>query len=154
SGDGGPAANASMNFPTDMVVDSSGNVYVSDTGNNRVRRISPDGKITTYAGTGVPDYNGDSIPAPQAQLASPTGLGLDAAGNLYIADSDNRRVRKVNAATGVITTVAGDGLVGYAGDGGPATQAEFRLPFGIAVDPSGVLYVLDRVDHRIRRVSP
>ncbi len=153
SGDGGPAVNAAMNVPTDIVVDAAGNVYVSDTNNNRVRRIAPDGRISTYAGTGVADYNGDNQPATQAQLASPTGLALDAAGNLYIADSDNRRVRKVTASTGVITTVAGTGLVGFAGDNGPATQAEFKLPYGLAIDRNGVLYILDRVDNRIRRVA-
>jgi uncharacterized protein (TIGR03437 family) len=153
SGDGGPAVNAAMNVPTDIVVDAAGNVYVSDTNNNRVRRIAPDGKISTYAGTGVADYNGDNQPATQAQLASPTGLALDAAGNLYIADSDNRRVRKVTASTGIISTVAGTGLVGFAGDNGTAAQAEFMLPYGLAVDRNGVLYILDRVDHRIRRVS-
>jgi uncharacterized protein (TIGR03437 family) len=154
SGDGGPALNASMNRPNDLVVDAAGNVYIADTENHRVRRVAPDGRITTYAGTGVPDYNGDNIPATQAQLAGPTGLALDAAGNLYIADSDNRRVRKVTASTGIITTVAGNGLVGFGGDGGPATQAQFQLPFGLAIDRNGVLYVLDRVDHRIRRVAP
>ncbi len=154
TGDGGPALNASMNAPSDVVADAAGNVYVADTGNNRVRRISPDGRIATYAGTGVADYNGDNIPATEAQLAGPTGLALDAAGNLYIADSDNYRVRKVTASTGVITTVAGTGRIGFSGDGGPATQAEMQLPFGLAVDRNGVLYIGDRRDGRIRRVGP
>jgi uncharacterized protein (TIGR03437 family) len=154
SGDGGPALQASMNAPTDLVADAAGNVYVADTGNNRVRRIAPDGRISTYAGTGEADYNGDNIPATQAHLAGPTGLALDAAGNLYIADTDNYRIRKVTAATGVITTVAGTGKVGPAKDGGPATQAELQLPVGLAVDRNGVLYIGDRREGRIRRVGP
>ncbi len=153
SGDGAAAVNAAMNFPQDMVVDAAGNVYISDSNNHRVRRVAPDGVITTYAGTGVPDFGGDGGPATQAKLISPAGLALDSAGNLYIADSGNVRVRKVTASTGVITTVAGNGLVGFSGDGGQATQATFKMPFGVAVDKNGVLYVLDRFDSRIRRVG-
>ncbi len=153
SGDGAAATGATMNFPSDMVVDANGNVYISDTNNNRVRRVAPNGVITAYAGTGVADFGGDNGPAAQANLISPAGLALDSAGNLYIADSGNARVRKVTASTGVITTVAGNGSRGFSGDGGQATQATFKLPFGIAVDPSGVLYILDRFDHRIRRVA-
>ena len=153
SGDGAAATGAAMNFPTDMVVDAAGNVYISDTGNNRVRRVAPNGVITTYAGTGEADFGGDGGPATQATLATPYGLALDAAGNLYIADSGNARVRKVTASTGVITTVAGNGRVGFSGDNGQATQATFKFPFGVAVDRNGVLYVLDRFDFRIRRVA-
>ncbi len=153
SGDGAAATGAAMNFPTDMVVDAAGNVYISDTGNHRVRRVAPNGVITTYAGTGVADFGGDGGPATQATLTSPNGLALDAAGNLYIADSGNARVRKVTASTGIITTVAGNGRVGFSGDGGQAAQASFIFPFGVAVDRNGALYVLDRFDFRIRRVA-
>jgi uncharacterized protein (TIGR03437 family) len=153
SGDGAAAINAAMNFPNDVVVDASGNVYISDTNNHRVRRVAPNGVITTYAGTGVADFGGDNGPATQARLFNPVGLALDSAGNLYIADSGNARIRKVTDSTGVITTVAGNGFVGSSGDGGQATLATFKLPYGVAVDRSGVLYILDRFDSRIRRVA-
>ncbi|MGH9939110.1 MAG: Ig-like domain-containing protein, partial [Blastocatellia bacterium] len=153
SGDGAAATGAAMNFPNDVVVDASGNVYIADTNNHRVRRVAPNGVITTFAGTGELDFGGDGGPAVQAKLAHPAGLALDAAGNLYIADSLNSRVRKVTASTGVITTVAGNGLVGFSGDGGQATQATFKYPFSLAVDRNGVLYILDSLDHRIRRVA-
>lgn len=153
SGDGAAAVNAAMNFPQDMVVDAAGAVYISDANNHRVRRVAPNGVITTYAGTGVPDFGGDGGPATQAKLLYPAGLALDSAGNLYIADSFNARVRKVTASTGVITTVAGNGLIGFSGDNGPATQATFKRPIGVAVDKNGVLYILDVIDSRIRRVG-
>jgi uncharacterized protein (TIGR03437 family) len=153
SGDGAAAINAAMNIPTDVVVDANGNAFISDSNNNRVRRVAPNGTITTYAGTGIADFGGDNGPATQAHLNSPVGLALDAAGNLFIADSGNARIRKVNAANGTITTVAGNGLIGFSGDGGPATQATFKRPFGVAVDRNGVLYILDRSDSRIRRVA-
>ncbi|HKQ77989.1 MAG TPA: hypothetical protein VJ810_30105, partial [Blastocatellia bacterium] len=153
SGDGAGAVNAAMNVPQDVVVDAAGNVYISDSNNHRVRRVAPNGVITTYAGTGVPDFGGDGGPAAQARLSLPTGLALDSAGNLYIADSGNARVRKVTASTGVITTVAGNGLVGFSGDGGQATEATFKLPFGVAVDRNGALYICDTRDNRIRRVG-
>jgi uncharacterized protein (TIGR03437 family) len=153
SGDGAAAVNAAMNFPQDMVVDAAGNAYISDSNNHRVRRVAPNGVITTYAGTGVPDFGGDGGPATQAKLFYPAGLALDSAGNLYIADSFNARVRKVTASTGVITTVAGTGLLGFSGDNGQATQATFKQPVGVAVDKNGVLYILDVIDSRIRRVG-
>src|SRR5262249_3963877 len=131
----------------------AGAVYISDSNNHRVRRVAPNGVITTYAGTGVPDFGGDDGPATQARLSSPTGLALDSAGNLYIADSGNRRLRKVTAGAGVMTTVAGNGLVGFSGDGGQATQATFKHPFGVALDKDGALYICDTRDNRIRRVG-
>jgi len=153
SGDGAAAAGAAMNFPHDLVVDASGNVYLADTNNHRVRRVATNGVITTYAGTGVADFGGDGGPATLAALTSPRGLALDSTGNLYIADAGNSRVRKVTVSTGVITTVAGNGLVGFSGDGGQAAQAALKYPFGVAVDRSGVLYILDSIDQRIRRVA-
>lgn len=153
SGDGAQAVNAAMNVPQDLVVDAAGNVYISDSNNHRIRRVAPDGVITTYAGTGVPDFGGDGGPAAQARLNSPSGLALDSAGNLYIADSLNARIRKVAAGTGVITTVAGSGLIGFSGDGGPALQATFKVPLGVAVDKNGAIYILDSRDSRIRRVG-
>ncbi|QQS47834.1 MAG: hypothetical protein IPM66_04030 [Acidobacteriota bacterium] len=154
SGDGGPAVNARLNEPTSVAVDPAGNVYIADVGNNRIRRVSPDGVITTYAGTGIDGYSGDGGPAAEARLNLPIGVAVDRSGNLLIADAGNLRVRKVNAATGVMTTIAGDGRVGFGGDGGQATQAQFRFPFGVTVDPNGVVYVIDAADHRVRRISP
>lgn len=155
SGDGGAATDATLNNPQAVAVDAQGNVYISDSGNNRIRRVNAtDGKIATYAGTGADAFGGDGGPATQAQLSLPYGIALDAAGNLYIADNGNRRVRKVTASDGKITTVAGNGRLGNAGDGGPATQAQFQSPYGVTVDRNGVLYVVDDTDARIRRISP
>ncbi|HMV82293.1 MAG TPA: BACON domain-containing carbohydrate-binding protein [Blastocatellia bacterium] len=153
SGDGGQALNATMNEPQGLAIDAAGNVYISDTGNNRIRRVSPSGIITTVAGTGVDSFSGDGGPATQAQLSSPFQITLDAAGNLYIADNGNRRIRKVNAADGVISTIAGDGRIGNEGNGGPAVNAQFLYPTGVAVDRNGVVYVLDSYDNRVRRIG-
>ncbi|MFN0086227.1 MAG: hypothetical protein ACKVX9_12640 [Blastocatellia bacterium] len=153
SGDGAPAVNASMNSPTDIVADAAGNLYIADSNNHRVRRVGADGRISTVAGTGEADFGGDGGPAAQAKLARPIGLAIDPAGNLLIADSNNARIRKVTMSTGIITTVAGTGAVGFGGDGGAATEAMFKFPYGLAVDRNGVIYALDRLDHRIRRVG-
>ncbi len=154
SGDGGPATAATMNDPQSIAVDATGNVYIADTGNNRIRRIAPNGIITTVAGTGVGGFAGNGGPATQAQLDYPASVALDASGNLYIADANNACVRKVTVSTGVITTVAGDGRVGFGGDGGPATQAQFIFPSSVTLDQSGILYVADTGSSRIRRISP
>ncbi len=154
SGDGGPAIDARLNEPTSVAVDQTGNVYIADNGNNRIRRVSPDGTITTFAGTGIDGFSGDGGQASQARLNLPIGVAVDQAGNLLIADAGNLRIRKVNTSTGIITTIAGDGRVGFGGDGGPATQAQFRFPFGITVDQTGIIYLLDAADHRVRRISP
>lgn len=153
SGDGGQAANATMNQPQGVTVDAAGNVYISDSGNNRIRRVAPNGIITTYAGTGVQNFSGDGGLATQAELSAPMQITLDSAGNLYIADNGNLRVRKVTASTGVISTIAGDGRVGNEGDGGPATAAQFLYPTGVAVDRNGVVYILDSYDNHVRRVG-
>lgn len=153
SGDGGQAADATFNQPQSVAVDSTGNVYISDTGNHRVRKVAPSGVITTVAGTGADGFAGDGGQAAQAQLNLPFQVAVDSAGNLFIADSSNRRVRKVTVATGVISTIAGDGRVGTGGDGGAATQAQFLLPYGVTVDRSGVVFILDAFDAKIRRVA-
>jgi uncharacterized protein (TIGR03437 family) len=152
SGDGGPATLAQVRFPDGIAVDAAGNVYFSDTAANVVRAISPSGAITTYAGQGVAGFSGDGGPAAQAQLDAPVGLALDAAGNLYIADSGNSVVRKVSKS-GVITTVAGNRSPGYSGDGGPATFAALNQAQGIAADATGSLYIADTFNNRIRVVS-
>jgi uncharacterized protein (TIGR03437 family) len=153
SGDGGPATAATMNTPLDLAVDRMGNVYVAESANNRVRRIGTDGKITTVAGTGKNDFGGDGGLAVNAHLSNPFGVALDSAGNLYIADPGNARVRRVAAATGMITTVAGNGEFGFSGDDGPATAAQLLGPTGVAVDSTGAFYIVDQGNQRIRKVG-
>ena len=149
-GDGGSATAAQLNSPQGIAVDASGNVYVADTQNARVRKISG-GTITTVAGSGTPGFGGDGGAATAGQLYDPVGLAVDAAGNLYIADFTNNRVRKVSGGT--ITTVAGNGLSGYSGDGGAATAAQINGPTGIAVDANGNLYIADLDNNAVREVS-
>ena len=160
SGDGGMATAARLDLPTALALDAAGNLYVADTNNHRVRRIAAaTGAITTIAGNGVEAFTGDNGPATSASIDSPNGLALDAAGNLYIADTHNGRVREVSAASGLISTVAGAGVVGgnvqsFGGDNGPATAAGLALPRGLAMDAAGNLYFADSANHRIRRISP
>jgi sugar lactone lactonase YvrE len=145
-------------------VDASGNLFIADTYNNRVRKVSASGIITTVAGSGIPltagnvGFSGDGGPAISARLNSPYGVAVDASGNLFIADTYNNRIRKVST-TGMITTVAGSGGFGgynsggYAGDGGPAASALLNQPYGVAVDTSGNLFIADNLNCRIRKVS-
>jgi len=152
-GDGGPATQAQLDHPDALAVDSHGNVYIADYGNNRIRRVDPSGTIITFAGTAAAGFGGDGGQATQARLDRPDALATDPAGNLYIADIGNNRIRRVDAG-GTITTVAGTGTTGFAGDGGPARAAEVDHPTGLAVDPAGRLYLADRGNNRVRRVSP
>lgn len=155
SGDGGPAQWATLDQPHGVAVDSAGNVYIADTNNHRVRRVSIDtGIIDTVAGTGSPYFNGDGLLATASNIGSPQAVALDAAGNLYIQDSDNARIRRVDAQTGIMTTVAGNGEIGTSGDGGPATNAAIALIWGnIAVDAAGNLYLAEMGGNRLRRVD-
>jgi sugar lactone lactonase YvrE len=170
SGDGGAATSAHLNFPQGVVVDSSGNLYIADTGNNVIREVGPSASkcpklptcIFTIAGTGTAGYAGDNGAATSAQLKSPQALALDSSGNLYIADTGNNVIRKLVLSTGVITTVAGTGAQCQipstitsttCGDGGPATSATFNTPADVAVDSSGNLYIADQADFVIRKVS-
>jgi len=152
SGDGGQAKNAMLSYPAQILFDSSGNLLIADQGNHRIRMIDTTGVITTIAGTGIAGYSGDGGPALAAELNSPWGMALDGAGNLYFSDVGNQVVRKIDAA-GTITTVAGNGTEGYGGDGGPAIQASMDFPSGVALDPSGNLYIADRFNHRVRIVN-
>jgi sugar lactone lactonase YvrE len=152
SGDGGAATAAELNTPSGIAVDVSGNVYIADYGNNRIRKVTPTGIISTIAGNGTAAYSGDGGAATAAELYTPSGVTLDGSGNLYIADQFNNRIRKVTAA-GVISTIAGDNAQGYSGDGGAATTAELYYPFGISVNGSGIVYIADWGNNRIRKVT-
>jgi sugar lactone lactonase YvrE len=152
SGDGGPATSARLQTPEGVTADSSGTLYIADSGNHRVRQVARDGVITTVAGTGSPGYGGDGGPATAAQLHFPYGVAVDSSGTLYIAEFGNHRVRQV-ARDGVITTVAGTGSAGHRGDNGPAVAAQLNNPVGVAVDSAGALYITERDSHRIRKVT-
>ncbi|MEV4438837.1 NHL repeat-containing protein [Streptomyces sp. NPDC049577] len=152
-GDSGPATLAALDRPRAVAYDRAGNVYVAEWKGHRVRRIAPDGTITTVAGTGTRGFGGDGGPAVEALLDEPGGLVLDEAGRLYIADYWNHRIRRVTP-DGVISTVAGTGRPGHDGDGGPALLARFTEPRGLALDRAGNLYVAEWGGHRVRRIAP
>jgi sugar lactone lactonase YvrE len=153
SGDGGPATNASLVGPSGLAVDGAGNVFIADQSNQRIRRVDTAGITTTVAGDGTLGFSGDGTSAVTASLGSPLRIAVDSAGNLFIADLINQRVRKVDGATGVITTVAGNGSTGFSGDGGPATSAALSNPSGLAIDSDGNLFIADQSNQRIRRVD-
>lgn len=154
SGDGGAATSASISNPNATALDAAGNVYIADTGNNRIRKITiSNGTISTVAGNGSATFSGDGGAATTASLAGPKGVYVDGAGNIYIADTVNHRVRKVAAATGFITTVAGIGTAGFSGDGGPATAAQLNSPVAVILDAAGNIYISDTFNNRIRRID-
>ena len=149
SGDNGPAASAQLSYPSDVALDSVGNLYIVDTGNVRVRKVS-NGVITTFAGDGT--AGSINNPAASARFAMPVGIAVDLAGNLYIAESGNRLIREIS--NGVVTTVAGNGVDGYSGDDGPATSAALSGPTGVAIDRTGRIYIADSENSRIRLLTP
>lgn len=152
SGDGGPAKSAGVSYPLGIVFDAAGNMLFSDQGNNRIRKVDTHGIITTIAGNGDYAFVGDGGPATAASLAGPFGLALDKAGNLYICDQGNQRVRKIDTH-GIITTVAGNGDAGYSGDGGPAIAASLNFPYAVILDGKGNLYIGDYNNMVVRKVD-
>ena len=152
SGDNGLATSATLNSPHGVAVDAEGTIYISDSGNNVIRKIK-NGIITTIAGTGVKGYSGDGANALVATFYSLSGIAVDAAGNVYVADTGNNVIRKIDTASGVISTVAGNGVVGYTGDGGAATSAKLSGPLGVAVDSNGNIFIADTGNSAIRVVS-
>jgi hypothetical protein len=159
---GFPIALSSLDHPQDAAVNAQGDVFIADAYNNRVVEVTPRGQLVAIAGDGVAGYSGDGRPAAFGELNEPTGVALDAQGDLYIADSANNVIRRVDAKTGIITTVAGDyaadradgGLGGFSGDGGPATSARLNDPQGVAVDGAGDLFIADTFNNAIREVTP
>jgi sugar lactone lactonase YvrE len=151
SGDGGPATLAQLGYPTDVSVDAQGSLYVADSQNHVVRKVDPAGAITTVAGIGTAGYLGDLGPAALAALDTPTDVVVDSSGNLFIADSFNHAVRKVDPA-GIISTIAGTGIAGYSGDVGLGTAAQLNVPVGVDLDAAGSLYIADNENHAVRKV--
>lgn len=152
SGDGGAAIDAHMYNPTAVYADNEGNIYISDWGNSRLRMVNSAGIISTIAGNGIYGYLGDGGPAISAELCGPMGIWVDASGNIYLADIGNQRIRIINT-NGIITTIAGNGTLGFSGDGGLAVSAEFDDPAGISGDILGNLYVADEFNNRVRKIS-
>ena len=154
SGDDVAATATKLNKPQGVCVDAAGTIFIADTENSRIRKVDADtGMITTVAGNGNRGYAGDDGPATGAKLNKPNDLWVDSSGNIFIADTDNHRIRTVDAATGIITTVAGSGNSGYSGDNGPAIEASLKKPAGISVDADGNLYISDTENQCIRRVD-
>ncbi|MEK7765208.1 MAG: hypothetical protein AAB368_03120, partial [bacterium] len=154
SGDGGPATDAQLNTPMGVAVDGSGNLFIADYLNHRVRRVDMGtGDITRFAGTGAMGYGGDGQPATDATMDRPWAIDLDGAGNVFISDSNNNRIRRVDAGTGQINTVAGNGSPGFGGDGGPSDSAMLALPIGVALDSLCRLVIGEQDNQRVRRVA-
>ena len=152
TGDGGQATAASLHYPSGVATDLNGNIYISDAGNNCIRKVDATGTISTIAGTGTAGFSGDGSYAGSAMLNDPDKVTVDNFGNIYIADFGNHRIRMINSM-GTITTVAGNGTAGYSGDGGPATSAELQYPRQIAIDASGNMFIADEYNNRIRMVN-
>lgn len=154
AGDGGPATSASLRHPIGVATDPAGNLFIAEYFSHRVRRVTPAGTISTVAGDGTNGFGGDGGAATAASLSYPGAVIVDASGNLVIADEGNSRIRRIDAQTGSITTIAGDGVERYAGDGGPATAASLYYPHGLALDAAGNLYVAEIFNHVVRKITP
>lgn len=152
SGDGGPPTSAQLNDPRGVTVDAAGNLFIADFRNGRIRKVSPGGTMTTFAGNGVCCFSGDGGQAVNAGFQTPFALAMDLAGNLFVADIYASRIRKISPA-GIVCTIAGDGTYGFSGDGGPAVAAQLYAPSGVAVDASGDVFIADYLNHRIRRIA-
>lgn len=152
-GDGGLAISAQLDAPSDVRADAKGNLYIADTGHHRIRKVDTEGRITTVAGNGLAKFEGDAGSAKEAALHAPTALDVGPDGSLYVADTGNHAIRKI-APDGAITTLAGNGLEGFAGDDGPATQSQLASPSGVVVLSNGDLLVSDTGNHRIRWIRP
>ena len=152
SGDGGPASVAELCYPYAISFDGSGNLYIADNGNNRIRKINSSGLISTFAGNGTSGFSGDGGAATDAELYAPAGVTVDIGGNVFIVDELNQRIRKINNS-GVISTYAGNGISGYSGDGGQATSADLNYPWGLTVDLSGNILIADWANNRVRKVG-
>ena len=150
NGDGGPADRALLDLPRGVAVDAVGNVYIADMDNHRIRMVDAWGIIRTIAGTGEDGFGGDGGPAVQAQLNYPGGVAVDGAGNVYIADAENHRIRKVDTS-GIIHTIAGSGVGGATRDGGLAVESDLFLPVDVAVDGAGNMYIAD--NSRVSKVD-
>jgi sugar lactone lactonase YvrE len=152
SGDGGVAIAAQISDPTGIAVDASNNVYFWDCANNRIRKVAVNGTITTIVGNGIAGSSGDGGPATSAEIYGGGSLSIDGSGNIYFSDGDNYRVRFVTSG-GIIFTIAGTGVQGYSGDGGPATSAKISISGGIVADASGNAYFTDATNERVRKLS-
>jgi streptogramin lyase len=152
-GDGGPATEAQLSDPSGITRGPDGSLYICDTANHRIRKVTPDGRIATLAGTGEKGWSGDGGPATAAKLDEPYEVRLDPAGNVYWVERLSHCVRRLDAKTGVVSTVAGTGTAGFSGDGGPASKAELSDPHSIGFDKAGDLYICDVKNHRIRKVD-
>ncbi len=154
NGDGIAATSAELNGPAGVFVDGSGNIFIADISNNRIRRVDHStGLITTVAGSVTYGYNGDGIAATSATLYYPASVSLDDSSNIFIGDHFNNRIRKVDHSTGLISTIAGNGIIGFSGDAGPATSSELNYPIGVSIDASSNIFVADYFNNRIRRVD-
>jgi sugar lactone lactonase YvrE len=151
-GDGGMATMAELYYPTSIAADDSGNIFIADEDNNRIRKVNSNGIITTVAGNGKGAYSGDGGLATAASINFPGAVTIDRMNNIYIADSYNGRIRMVNNK-GIITTIAGNGKTGYSGDNDLATLAEFNNPVGISIDTAGNLYIGDSFNYRVRKLT-
>ena len=153
SGDGGPASAAQLSDPGGIARGPDRALYICDTANHRIRKVTPDGKIVTFAGTGESGHTGDGGPANAAKLGEPYEVRFDASGNVYWVERVGQCVRRVDVKTGLISTVAGTGKAGYSGDGGPASQAQLSDPHSIGFDRAGDLYVADVRNNRVRKID-